>query len=485
MASAGDFARADYGEVLAAALAAAAAGHTLEATALRVGRRFVGKVRDVYTAGDFTLIVTTDRQSAFDRLLACVPFKGQVLNLVSAFWFEATRHIVANHLVAVPHPALLVARRCRPFLVEIVVRAYLTGSTSTSIWTHYAAGSRSYCGHALREGMRKNEQLPQVLLTPSTKDDLHDRPLAPAEVVALGLMTQAEWDFVAQRALALFAFGQAQAARRGLILVDSKLEFGRDARTGEIMLIDEVFTPDSSRYWLAGSYAARFAEGREPENIDKEFLRLWFRDHCDPYKDAVLPAAPPELVGELSKRYIQLYETITGRRFELPAAGAVIGPAPLGAEVAAAAAGFFPPAALALRIFTDATAPEGGAAGGNGAAGGAAAAALDGALNAQGYAAAPPVSTRVALEDAPISVFGAPAAAAAACRAAASPAATAAVVAADGPLAEAVAVFVAAQSGLPTALVRSAAVAASHGPAPAGFVEGPAAAIAKLLLAGR
>ena len=490
-----DFTRAEgYGEVLAAALAAAAAGHTLEATALRVGRRFVGKVRDVYTAGDFTLIVTTDRQSAFDRLLACVPFKGQVLNLVSAFWFEATRHIVANHLVAVPHPALLVARRCRPFLVEIVVRAYLTGSTSTSIWTHYAAGSRSYCGHALRDGMRKNEQLPHVMLTPSTKDDLHDRPLSPAEVVSLGLMTQAEWDFVAERALALFAFGQAQAARRGLILVDSKLEFGRDARTGEILLIDEVFTPDSSRYWLAGSYAARLAEGREPENIDKEFLRLWFRDHCDPYKDAVLPAAPPELVGELSKRYIQLYETITGRRFELPAAGAALGPAALAAELSRAAAGFFPPAPLALRVFADAAAPEGtggagGGAGGNAAAGGAVAAALDAAFNAP-YSAEAPVATKVALEDAPIALFKQPAAAASACRAAGAaavsgPAATAAIVAADGPLAEAVATFVAAQSGLPTALIRSAAASGEqHSTSPA-FVEGPATAVARLLLAAR
>ena len=407
-----DFTRAEgYGEVLAAALAAVAAGHTLEATALRVGRRFVGKVRDVYTAGDFTLIATTDRQSAFDRLLACVPFKGQVLNLVSAFWFEATRHIVANHLVAVPHPALLVARRCRPFLVEIVVRAYLTGSTSTSIWTHYAAGSRSYCGHALRDGMRKNEPLPHVMLTPSTKDDLHDRPLSAAEVVELGLMTQAEWDFVAQRALALFEFGQAQAARRGLILVDSKLEFGRDARSGEILLIDEVFTPDSSRYWLAASYAARMAEGREPENIDKEFLRLWFRDHCDPYKDAVLPAAPPELVSELSKRYIQLYETITGRRFALPVAGAALGPAVLAAELARGAAEFFPPAPLAVRVFTDAGAAEACSSSGGTAAGGAAAAALDAALNAP-YASERPVVTRVALEDAPISLFTAPAAAA-------------------------------------------------------------------------
>jgi len=478
------FSREDYSGVLAAALAAAAAGHTLEATALRAGRRFVGKVRDVYTAGDLTLIVTTDRQSAFDRLLACVPFKGQVLNLVSAFWFEATRHIVANHLVAVPHPALLVARRCRPFLVEIVVRAYLTGSTSTSIWTHYAAGSRSYCGHALRDGMRKNEPLPEVLLTPSTKDDLHDRPLSAAEVVALGLMTQAEWDFVAQRALALFAFGQAQAASRGLILVDSKLEFGRDARSGEILLIDEVFTPDSSRYWLAASYAARLAEGREPENIDKEFLRLWFRDHCDPYKDAVLPAAPPDLVAELSKRYIQLYETITGRRFELPAPGAALGPVALASEVASAAAGFFPPAAHVVRLFTDVSAPEGGGESGSGggaaAAGGAAVAALDAAFN-EPYAKGAPVATRVAIEDAPISVFGKPAAAAAACHAAgAEKGVLAAVVAADGGLAAAVAAFVSAQSGLPTALVRSSAAAPGPG---TGVVEGAAGAVARLLLA--
>ena len=476
-----DFSRPSYEEVLATALRAVAAGHTLESTRLRAGRRFVGKVRDVYTAGDFTLIVTTDRQSAFDRLLACVPFKGQVLNLVSAFWFEATRHIVANHLVAVPHPNLLVARRCRPFLVEIVVRAYLTGSTSTSIWTHYAAGSRNYCGHALPDGMRKNEPLPRVLLTPSTKEDLHDRPLAPAEVVSLGLMTQAEWDFVAERALALFAFGQAQATRRGLILVDSKLEFGRDAVSGEIMLIDEVFTPDSSRYWLAASFAARLAEGREPENVDKEFLRLWFRDHCDPYRDAVLPAAPPELVGELSKRYIQLYETITGRRFELPADGAALGPAQLTDEVQRAAAGFFPPAPLTAAVVTDTGAAELGGGGGGGGGGGVSVSVietLDAAVNAP-YAAQPPVATRVALEEVAIGMFKEPAAASAACRGAAAGSAVA-VVAVPGRFGAAVAQFVSAQSGVPTFLV--AQTAAGAGAAP-GVVEGSASSLGAFLRA--
>jgi phosphoribosylaminoimidazole-succinocarboxamide synthase len=439
----GTFSRESYAEVLSSTAAAVAAGHTLSSTRLRAGRLFVGKVRDVYTVGDFALVVTTDRQSAFDRLLASVPFKGQVLNLISAFWFEATRHIVANHLVAVPHPALLVARRCRPFLAEIVVRAYLTGSTSTSIWTHYQAGSREYCGHRLPDGMRKNEPLPHVMLTPSTKDDLHDRPISAKEVVSLGLMTQAEWDFVAEKALALFAFGQQQASRRGLILVDTKLEFGRDERSGEILLIDECLTPDSSRYWLSASYAARMAEGREPENIDKEFLRIWFRDHCDPYKDAVLPAAPPDLVAELSKRYIQLYEMITGRQLELPPASAPLGEAVIAAEVAAGAAKFVPPAAKLVRVFADTSAPPSGPAARD----------LDAKLNT--YSASFPCKTAVAIEEVSLNVFGTPAAAAAACRAGAADGVALAVAAADGRLAEAVAEFVRAQSGLPTLLMRA------------------------------
>jgi len=191
----------------------------------------------------------------------------------------------------------------------------MTGSTSTSIWTQYAKGVRLYCGATLPEGLRKGDPLPAPLVTPTTKADDHDELISPAEIVARGLMTAAQWEETSAAALRLFADGQAAAAARGLLLVDTKYEFGVDA-SGRGLLIDEVHTPDSSRYWVASSYAERHAAGLEPENIDKEFLRLWFAERCDPYGDAPLPAAPPELVAELSRRYVLLYETITSRAFD-------------------------------------------------------------------------------------------------------------------------------------------------------------------------
>lgn len=196
----------------------------------------------------------------------------------------------------------------------------MTGSTSTSIWTQYAKGVRSYCGATLAEGLRKNDALPASMVTPTTKAEDHDELISPAEIVARGLMTQAQWDAVSAAALALFAAGQAAASKRGLLLVDTKYEFGTDAE-GNILLIDEIHTPDSSRYWVASTYAERHAAKQEPENIDKEFLRLWFAERCDPYADATLPQAPPELVAELSRRYVLLYETITGLRFAPPPPG--------------------------------------------------------------------------------------------------------------------------------------------------------------------
>jgi len=438
--------RTNYDQVLLSCRNAVQAGHFVETTRLKTGRLFVGKVRDVYTVGDFTLIVTTDRQSAFDRLLACVPFKGQVLNLVSAFWFEATRHIVPNHLVEIPHPSLLVAHRCKPFLAEIVIRSYMTGTTSTSIWTHYQQGSRSYCGHSLPEGMKKNEKLPYVMLTPSTKDDLHDRPISASEVVSLGLMTQSEWDYVAEKALALFSFGQQQATSRGLILVDTKLEFGRCIKTNEIMLIDEVFTPDSSRYWLASTYEQRMAEGNDPENIDKEFLRIWFRNNCDPYKDAVLPPAPPELVAELSKRYILLYETITGKRLDIvDNAIQGLGSESLLTEIARAAADFFPPAPSTCIVFRDVSSPFSLSATVD----------LDQGLNS--YSKSKPVKTNVALEDVQLDLFKFPTSSASACKRKAE----LAVVAAGGVFAPAIAEFVAAQSCLPSILLQESTSEAS------------------------
>jgi phosphoribosylaminoimidazole-succinocarboxamide synthase len=200
-------------------------------------------------------------------------------------------------------------------LIEFVVRGYMTGSTDTSIWTQYKNGVRNYCGHALPEGMKKNERLAQNIVTPTTKETTHDRPVTPKEIVSEGWLTAEQWEFTSAKTLELFAFGQKIAASRGLILVDTKYEFGI-ADNGEILLVDEIHTPDSSRYWMADSYAERLAAGQEPNMIDKEFFRLWFRERCDPYKDAVLPTPPDDLIAELAARYIQLFEKITGTAFE-------------------------------------------------------------------------------------------------------------------------------------------------------------------------
>ena len=294
----------------------AAIPHCLTETNLPLPAKYPGKVRDTYDIGDGRLLlVTTDRQSGFDRMLGAIPYKGQVLNRTSLYWFEQTRELVPNHVLASPHANAVIARKCRVLPIEFVVRGHLTGSTDTSIWTKYARGEREFNGHVLPDGMRKNEPLPQHLLTPTTKEKDHDRPITADEILREGWLTKEEWEFTSAAALRLFAFGQKRAAEHGLLLVDTKYEFGV-AETGEILLIDEVHTPDSSRYWIAESYEQRLAEGREPDMIDKEFFRLWFRERCDPYKDAVLPTPPDELIAELAARYIQLFETITGTAFE-------------------------------------------------------------------------------------------------------------------------------------------------------------------------
>ncbi|HAT8249854.1 TPA: phosphoribosylaminoimidazolesuccinocarboxamide synthase [Legionella pneumophila] len=286
----------------------------LTETSLPFGKKYKGKVRDTYDLGDQLILVTTDRQSAFDRCLAAVPYKGQVLNLTSAWWFKNTQSIVPNHLIAVPDPNVAIAKKCKIFPIEFVVRGYISGSTSTSLWTQYQKGVREYCGITFPDGLRKNQKLESPVLTPTTKETLHDRPISPHEIVAEGWMTQEDWDETSSYALKLFQHGMEVAQQHGLILVDTKYEFGRDAE-GRIVLVDEIHTPDSSRYWLFNGYQERFDAGKEPENIDKEFLRLWFVDHCDPYKDEVLPQAPQELIVTLASRYIQLYEMITGESF--------------------------------------------------------------------------------------------------------------------------------------------------------------------------
>lgn len=283
-------------------------------TNLGIGEKYQGKVRDTYDLGDKLVLITTDRQSAFDRLLASVPFKGQVLNLTSGWWFENTDHIIPNHVLAIPDPNVTIAKKCNVFQVEFVVRGYITGTTSTSLWTQYQKGVRNYCGNPLPEGFRKNQRLDQPILTPTTKEETHDRPITPEDIVKEGLMTQDEWDMASSAAMRLFKHGMDLASKQGLILVDTKYEMGKDAE-GNIILVDEIHTPDSSRYWLAHNYQERFDQNLEPENIDKEFLRLWFAANCDPYKDKVLPKAPEDLIITLSSRYIQLFEMITGCPF--------------------------------------------------------------------------------------------------------------------------------------------------------------------------
>jgi phosphoribosylaminoimidazole-succinocarboxamide synthase len=282
---------------------------------LGLPNRKKGKVRDTYDLGESLMLVTTDRQSAFDRILASIPFKGAVLNKVSGFWFENTKHIVANQIISIPDPNVTIAKKCAVFPIEFVVRGYLTGSTDTAAWTQYAKGIRNICGNTLPDGMVKNQKFARPILTPTTKAEDHDESISAEQIVSRGIIDGPTWNKLCRIVFDLFAYGTEVAAKNGLILVDTKYELGTDA-AGNILLIDEVHTPDSSRYWIKETYESRLAAGKEPENIDKEFLRLWFRDHCDPYKDKVLPKAPDDLVIELSSRYIRLFEMITGTEFQ-------------------------------------------------------------------------------------------------------------------------------------------------------------------------
>ena len=292
----------------------------LTQTIIPKGKKKTGKVRDQYDIGDKIVLITTDRQSAFDRVLASIPFKGQVLNQTSVWWFKNTEQIISNHFIEMPDPNVIIAKKCKVIPIEFVVRGYITGSTSTSLWTVYNNGDREYCGNQLSEGLIKNQKLDENMLTPTTKEEHHDRPISPDDIIKEGWMTKDDWRYCSKVALDLFAFGQKVAADHGMILVDTKYEMGVDVG-GNILLIDEIHTPDSSRYWIKNTYEEKMEKGEEPENIDKEFLRLWFVDNCDPYNDEELPKPPDDLVVELSNRYIYLYETITGENFPLPIAG--------------------------------------------------------------------------------------------------------------------------------------------------------------------
>ena len=289
-----------------------------------LGAKKTGKVRDIYEQPERLILVTTDRHSSFDRIIAHIPHKGQVLNQVRAWWFEQTKDIVPNHVIAVPDPNVTVGKKMKTVPVEAVMRGYLTGVTDTSIWTRYQKGERRFGDLTLEEGLKKNTKLPMPVFDPTTKEETHDRAITPGEMIAEGLITQELFDTVRDAATKLFLRGQEIAAKNGLILVDTKYEFGipdksdlwyKSDLSEELVLIDELHTPDSSRYWQVEGYEESLAKGNEPKSFDKEFLRLWFKEHCDPYKDATLPEAPSELVAELSKRYIQMYEKTTGAKF--------------------------------------------------------------------------------------------------------------------------------------------------------------------------
>jgi phosphoribosylaminoimidazole-succinocarboxamide synthase len=290
-----------------------------DATIPELPNHYRGKVRDNYDLPDGRrILIATDRISAFDRILAAIPFKGQVLTQTARFWFEATADICPNHVLAYPDPNVVIGRRLDILPVEIVVRGYLAGTTSTSILPRYKAGERTLYGNTLPDGLRDNEVLPTPIITPTTKafDGGHDAPLTPAEILSQKLLTEAQWSQLSAYALALFARGQAIAAEHGLILADTKYEFGTDAE-GKLVLADEIHTPDSSRYWFAESYPERFGKGEKPESFDKDFIRNWVAARCDPYKDEI-PAIPDDVVLDTARVYIRAFETITGKTFEPP-----------------------------------------------------------------------------------------------------------------------------------------------------------------------
>jgi phosphoribosylaminoimidazole-succinocarboxamide synthase len=284
---------------------------------------YFGKVRDCYDLPDGSrLLISSDRISAFDQILAVIPCKGQVLTQLARYWFDHTADIAANHVLGYPDPNVVHCKRVSILPVEIVVRGYLAGTTSTSILTQYSKGLRQMYGHTLPDGLRPNQALPQPIITPTSKafDGGHDEPLTAEEIVATGLLTQRQWDEVSEKALALFARGQEMAAQRGLILVDTKYEFGTDAE-GNILLADEIHTPDSSRYWIADGYEQAFQTGGRPPSFDKDVIRSWVVARCDPYKDPV-PEIPAEMIEKTAQVYIDAFERITGQPFEPDTSGA-------------------------------------------------------------------------------------------------------------------------------------------------------------------
>jgi len=279
-----------------------------------LGEKITGKVRDIYIQEDKLILITTDRHSSFDRNIAHIPFKGEILTQISNFWFEKTKDIIPNHILSTPDPQAVVVNKYAVVPVEVVIRGYMTGSTNTSLWTHYKEGQRDFGNFILPDGMKKNQKLAQPVFTPSTKSDEHDVTMTPAKMIEKGIVDSELLKNIEEVGIKLFERGQRIALDKGLILVDTKYEFGVD-KDGKLFLVDEIHTPDSSRYWQEKSYQEKFDTDLEPEYFDKEFLRLWFKENSDPYNDKTIPNAPEEMVTELSKRYSNIYQQLLGKEF--------------------------------------------------------------------------------------------------------------------------------------------------------------------------
>ena len=280
-----------------------------------LGEKYIGKVRDNYTKGDERYLISSDRLSAFDRVICTIPFKGQVLTQMAKFWFEQTKDIIGNHVISYPDPQVCVGIQCTPLPIEMIVRGYITGVTTTSAWYNYEKGVRNFCGNVLPDGLKKNQKFDQPILTPSTKAEHgdHDESVSREEILKRTSLTPEQYDFIADASLKLYQRGVEIAAKQGIILVDTKYEFGVTP-SGDIVLIDEIHTPDSSRFWFANEYDQRFAAGEEQKKIDKEYLREWlaaqgFRG------DGEIPAIPDDVKVETARRYIEAFELITGQPF--------------------------------------------------------------------------------------------------------------------------------------------------------------------------
>ncbi|MBU0667996.1 phosphoribosylaminoimidazolesuccinocarboxamide synthase [Patescibacteria group bacterium] len=282
-----------------------------------LGKKYAGKVRDNYTKDGKRFIIVTDRLSAFDRIITLIPFKGQVLNQIARFWFDQTKDIMGNHVIEFPDENVVIAKECTPLPIEMVVRGYITGVTTTSAWYNYEKGVRNFCGNILPEGLKKNQKLAAPILTPSTKalKGGHDESVSREEILERTNLTAGQYDEIAEKSLKLYARGVDICAKQGIILVDTKYEFGL-LPEGEIVLIDEIHTPDSSRFWFADEYEKRFNADMEQKKIDKEYLREWLANEKGFVGEGDVPSIPDEIRVETARRYIEAYELITGASFK-------------------------------------------------------------------------------------------------------------------------------------------------------------------------